>query len=55
MYMVGVVLILVAVSALGANLPCCTAGDPSIDTIRSYQVMTLQGDDPTTAAEEPKN
>ena len=55
MYMVGVMLILGAVPALGANLPCCPVGDPSIDTIRSYQVMTLQGDDPPTAAQEPKN
>ncbi|UCC93156.1 MAG: hypothetical protein JSW25_00310 [Thermoplasmata archaeon] len=39
----------------GANLPCCPAGDLSVGVTRFHQIMVLQGDDPNTPEEEPRD
>jgi len=48
-------LVPLASPGMGANLPCCPAGDPSIGITRFHQIMVLQGDDPNTVVEEPKD
>jgi hypothetical protein len=50
-----IVVTLLMLPSWGANLPCCPAGDPSVGVTRFHQIMVLQGDDPNTPEEEPRD